>query len=127
MRKRILVIDDDKSIARAVMIRLKAAGYDTTHAPDGLSGLATAKEYEPDLILLDIRMPDLDGFEVNKRLKATPGLADIPVIIVSAHVQETARDAARAGGVFGFVEKPYNAQRLLETIEAALHVLPKNT
>ena len=119
MPKRVLIIDDDVNIARVLMIRLKAAGYESMHAPNGIAGLAIATEQRPDAILLDIRMPGMDGFEVNQRLKSTPKLMDIPVIILSAHVNETAREAARASGVYSFIEKPYDPKHVIRTIANA--------
>lgn len=119
MPKRVLIIEDDLNIAHVLMVRLKAAGYEVTHAPNGAAGLTEVAAQRPDVILLDIRMPGMDGFEVNQRLKSTPELAGIPVIILSAHVNETAREAACASGVYGFIEKPYDPKRVLQTVKNA--------
>ena len=119
MVKKVLVIDDDKTITMALKIRLCAAGYDMSSAPDGISALKAVQEKRPDVILLDIRMPGMDGFEVNRRLKAVPELSDIPVIFLSAHAQEATRQGALAAGAKYFLPKPYSAVQLVAVIETA--------
>ena len=119
MAKRALVVDDDAAITLALMIRLRAAGYDTSSAGDGISAIEAVKQKRPDVILLDIRMPGMDGFEVNRRLKAVPELSDIPVIFLSAHTNDTMRQEASAAGGMHFLPKPYDAAKLVAVIEAA--------
>lgn len=115
-QERILIIDDDRQVALALSIRLAAAGYETDVANDGESGLVKLAENRPDVVLLDIRMPGIDGFEVIGRMKKDPQSADIPVIFVSANAQETAKRAAlNAGGRF-FLEKPFESKDLLKAI-----------
>ena len=118
MHEKALVIDDDKVITMALKIRLCAAGYDMSSSPDGISGLKAVQEKRPDVILLDIRMPGMDGLEVNRRLKAAPELSDIPVIVVSAQAQQATRQGALAAGVKYFLPKPYDAAQLVALIEA---------
>ena len=118
MAKQVLVIDDDKVITMALKIRLCAEGYDMSSAPDGISALKAVQEKRPDVILLDIRMAGMDGFEVNRRLKAVAELSDIPVIFLSAHTQEATRQGALAAGVKYFLPKPYDAAQLVALIEA---------
>ncbi|MBT8484562.1 MAG: response regulator [Phycisphaerales bacterium] len=120
MCDRILVVDDDASIARALSIRLEAAGYDVTHAADGAAGLDVARTQPPALILLDIRMPGLDGFDVNRALKEDPALADIPVVFLSANVRDSTRQKALAAGAAAFLAKPYDAAMVLKTIARLL-------
>ena len=119
MSKKVLVADDDKAITMALNIRLCAAGYDMSSAPDGISAIKAVKEKRPDVILLDIRMPGMDGFEVNRRLKAVPELKDIPVIFLSANAQQATRHDALAAGVKYFLPKPYDAAQLVALIETA--------
>ncbi len=119
-QERILIIDDDRQVALALSIRLAAAGYETDVANDGESGLVKLAENRPDVVLLDIRMPGIDGFEVIGRMKKDPRSADIPVIFVSANAQETAKRAAlNAGGRF-FLEKPFESKDLLKAIETLI-------
>ena len=115
-----LVVDDDEAITTPLKIRLCAAGYDVSSAPDGISGLKAAHEKRPDVILLDIHMPGMDGFEVNRRLKAVPKLSDVPVIFLSAHAQEATRQDALAAGAKYFLPKPYRAVQLIAVIEAVI-------
>lgn len=112
------MIDDDAAITMALTVRLSALGYEVISSQNGISGLEAAQEKRPDVILLDIRLPDVDGFDVNRRLKAMPGLAGVPVVVLSAHAQETTRQKALAAGVKYFLAKPYEAAQLVAAIEA---------
>jgi DNA-binding response OmpR family regulator len=116
----ILLIDDDRRIAAALRIRLRAAGFDVVAASDGPSGLAAAEQHRPRAILLDIRMPGMNGFEVCRALKAREDLSDIPVIFLTANTKEKARESAHAAGASGFVSKPYDAKDVLAAIHTAL-------
>ncbi len=119
-RKKILIVDDDRQVSLALSIRLKAAGYDVDVAGDGESGLQKLAARVPDVVLLDMRMPGIDGLEVMRQMKQDPRLANIPVIFVSANAQETAKRAAlNAGGKF-FLEKPFESRALLEAIQRVL-------
>lgn len=120
MLERVLIIDDERFIAQALTIRLRAAGYDVHWAFDGASGIAAAAKWRPDVILLDIRMSGMDGFEVNRRLRAQPNLASTPVIFLSANVQESARQAALAAGAHAFLTKPYESKDVLAAIRSGL-------
>jgi CheY-like chemotaxis protein len=120
LAKKVLVVDDNKVITMALKIRLRAAGYDVSSAPEGFSALKAVHENRPDVILLDVRMPGMDGFEVNRRLKAAPELSDIPVIFVSAHAQEATRRDALAAGAKYFLPKPFESVRLIAVIEAVI-------
>lgn len=119
MPKRLLIIDDDQAIALAMSVRLKAVGYDVGLAASGETGLDKAAENVPDAIVLDIRMPGIDGYEVCKRLKANPALAGVPVIFVSANATETTRQKAFEVGGFGFIAKPYESKDVLEMLRSA--------
>ena len=119
MHESVLIIEDERCVAQALTIRLRAHGYDVHWAPDGASGLA-AMELHPDVILLDIRMPEMDGFEVNRRLRARPEFSGTPVIFLSANVQESARQAALAAGAHAFLTKPYESKDVLAAIRSAL-------
>ncbi len=120
MPARVLIIDDDRAIITALTLRLEARGYDVVSAIDGPTGLAEAHRVLPNVILLDIRMPGMDGFGVNKRLKADPVVRDIPVVFLSAHAQETDRQAAMAAGAKYFLAKPYDSGKLFMAIEAVM-------
>jgi len=127
-RKKILIIDDDREVSLALSVRLKAADYDVDVAGDGESGLqkltagADHWAHRPDVVLLDMRMPGIDGLEVIRQMKRDPRLADIPVIFVSAGTQETVKRAALNAGGNLFLEKPFESRALLEAIRRVLEL-----
>ena len=112
---KVLVIEDDKKIATALAVRLEAAGYQVTTAPDGFSGLKLALEVKPDLIVMDIWMPVGMGFSVVQRLRSL-GLEGIPIIFITASKLKGLRKTAEKLGAIAFFEKPYNADELLAAI-----------
>ena len=120
MPKRIFQIDDEPAISAALVVRLEAAGFELVSAHDGPSGLAAAAAHHPDAVLLDIRMPGMDGFEVCRRLKADPALAAIPVIFLSANLSDEAQRRALAAGGVAFLSKPYEPAEVVEAIETAI-------
>jgi DNA-binding response OmpR family regulator len=120
MPETIVIIDDDRAIAQLTALWIKAAGFNTIIANDGRSGLAAIAQHRPDLVLLDIRMPEMDGFEVNRQIRQTPELAEIPVIFLSAHAQETTRQESLASGGRRFLPKPYESKTLIAAIRAVL-------
>ncbi len=120
MPDKVLIIDDEAALAELTMIWVQAAGYEAVIAHGGVAGLAAAQIHRPDIVLLDIMMPDLDGFEVSRRLKQDPNLARVPVIFLSAKVQETARREATAAGAMYFLSKPYEGPDLISAIASAL-------
>jgi DNA-binding response OmpR family regulator len=113
--KKILVVEDDTKIAAALAIRLEAAGYSVSTAPDGLAGLKLAVEQKPDLLLMDIWMPVGLGFSVAQRLRSL-GLSGIPIIFITASRAKGLRKAAEALGAVAFFEKPYDPQALLAAV-----------
>jgi DNA-binding response OmpR family regulator len=119
------MIDDDPQVSSAVAIRLRAAGYQVFLTADGESGLASAESLRPDVILLDVRLPDMDGFEVARRLRAQPGLMDIPVIFLSVNVQDWAKQAALAVGAQAYLSKPYDHKVMISAIQTALGAKPR--
>ena len=121
MPRTILQIDDDLGVSAALLVRLRAAGYEMVSVHDGRAGLIAAEEHRPAAILLDIRMPEMDGFEVCRRLKATPVLAAIPVIFLTANAGDDARQLAAKLGAAGFLAKPYEPNELIEAIEEAIN------
>ena len=126
MPRKILVIEDDAEIARALEIRLRAAGYEPSLASDGFEGLRAAHLQKPDVILLDIVLPGMDGFEVRRRLKATPELSGVPVVFLTSDTREETRMKARAAGGMCFLSKPYDADLLLAAIKAVITPVRKN-
>jgi CheY-like chemotaxis protein len=119
MSHQVLVVDDDRDIVTGVSMRLRAAGYRTLAAYDGQQGLAAAICYRPDAILLDVRMPTMDGITALGKLKDHPDTRDIPVIVLSASImdQQIALDA----GARSFVQKPYSREDLLNVLAVAIN------
>ena len=116
---RILLIEDDREIARAMMLRLKAIGHDPFAMHEGGSGLAAAVATIPDIIILDLRLPDMDGFAVLQQLQQHDIARLIPVIVVSANVAERAKREAILLGAHCFIEKPYDFRKLVAAIDRA--------
>lgn len=114
---RILVIEDDEYIARLVQLHLERAGYRTSLASDGGTGLAKFLSGGADLVLLDVKLPVLDGWEVCRRLRAA---STLPVVMLTACVQEEDRQQALGLGVDDFVFKPFRGSDLVARIAAVL-------
>jgi DNA-binding response OmpR family regulator len=119
-RPLVLVADDDPDILTLVALRLERSGFDVVVARDGEQALAKALEREPDIALLDVTMPKLDGYEVTARLRDNQATRHMPVILLTARVQEA--DIARGleAGADDYVKKPFSTQELRDRIQAAL-------
>ena len=112
----ILYIEDNPQNMRLVRKMLKIGGYEMIEATDGLSGVALAARETPDLILMDINLPDIDGLEATARLKADPRLAHIPVIALTANAMHGDRERFIAAGCDGYLAKPVTKNELLNTV-----------
>lgn len=117
MAERILVVDDDKQMLRAVTNALKARDYEVVTAATGESALSLAAEEDLDLVLLDLGLPDIEGHEVIKRLRAWSGL---PVIVISVRESQEEKVAALDAGADDFVTKPFGMKELLARMRAVL-------
>ncbi len=120
MRKKILFIEDEPDQVMVIRTRLEANGYEVITANDGLTGLQIAEDKTPDLILLDIVMPGMDGIEVCKRLKAGAKTKHIPIIAVTASGEKDLEERCIQAGCQNVVRKPYESQKLLENIKKCL-------
>ena len=118
--KKILIVDDDTDLLLALRIRLRSRGYATSLASDATMAIRKAVQEKPDLILLDIGLPDQNGFLVLDHLKQNTDLASIPVIIVSARPSDVYKGAAVMAGARAYFEKPFNNEELLHAIRNAL-------
>ncbi|MCP4652053.1 MAG: response regulator [Candidatus Omnitrophica bacterium] len=120
-RAKILVVDDNPDIVEMVQLRLQANDYSVVTALDGMQALEKAESEQPDLILLDISMPGMDGFETGSKLKKNPVTEDIPIIMVTAKGQHNdVLQAIAEVGAKGYVIKPYRPEVLLEKVETVL-------
>jgi DNA-binding response OmpR family regulator len=116
MAKRILVVDDEERIVRLLQIRLEALGYEVLPAYDGETALCLAADRSPDLVLLDVMMPKLDGFEVLGRLKADGATAWIPVIMLTARGQFEDLAHGYGEGAHWYFHKPFDVGELEEFV-----------
>jgi len=120
MRKRILVIEDQEDNRQIVRDLMAASGYELIEATTGEEGIAAAARERPDLILMDIQLPGIDGYEVTRRIKANPQLKSIPIIAVTSYALSGDDKKAFAAGCDGYVTKPYSPRLLLAKIREYL-------
>ncbi|MBI5805972.1 response regulator [candidate division TA06 bacterium] len=116
MTKKIMVIDDEPYIARVIKFKLEQEGYTVFSANDGLTGLEKIRQEKPDLVLLDVMMPGLTGYEVCQKIKSDPQLSGIPVVILTAKGQEKDREEGLSVGASDYITKPFSSNRLLELV-----------
>jgi DNA-binding response OmpR family regulator len=116
----VLVADDDEDILQLVAFRLERAGYTVVTAADGQLALAAAREHQPDLAVLDVMMPGLNGYEVTRQLRADPATAHIPVILLTARVQEADVSRGFDAGADDYLRKPFSPQELRSRVQAIL-------
>jgi two-component system cell cycle response regulator DivK len=115
--KRILIVEDQEDLRGVLRDLLTGSGLE---ASDGQAGVATAKSDRPDLILMDVQMPILDGYEATRQIKADPALKATPIIAVSSFAMKGDEEKARAAGCDDYVTKPYSAMQLLRAIRGYL-------
>jgi two-component system cell cycle response regulator DivK len=120
MSKRILVVEDQEDLRGVLRDLLTGSGYSVAEAADGQDGVAKAISERPDLILMDIQLPGLDGYEATRQIKADPKLAATPVIAVSSFAMKGDEEKARAAGCDHYVTKPYSPLQLLRIVKGVL-------
>ena len=116
----ILYIEDNPGNLLLVKRVLEAEGYSVSEATDGPSGLALAAQLRPDLILLDINLPEMDGYDLARRFRNTPGLEHVPILAITANVMRGDRERTLEAGCDGYIMKPIDVDRLPEQVNAAL-------
>jgi two-component system cell cycle response regulator DivK len=126
MSKKILLIEDNPYDARLMMRILEKHGYDVVHAEDATRGLEEAVTQQPDLVLLDMGLPDMDGQTVAALFRQTPDLVNLPLIAVTAWPPDTAREMAEAYGCLGYISKPISARTFPTRIANYLSNLATN-
>ncbi|MEN8233573.1 MAG: response regulator [Actinomycetota bacterium] len=117
MQPSVLVIEDSASVRRLIDVCLRPLGAAMRFAEDGLIGLEAARSSVPDVVVLDIGLPGLDGWQVLSRLRSDPETSDVRVLVLTAHAQPEMADRAAAGGADAFITKPFRPNDLRETIE----------
>jgi excisionase family DNA binding protein len=117
----VLIVDDDERLREYVRVNLEMEGYTVREAGGAEEGLRVLEESTPDLVLLDVMMPGVDGWEMLQRVQERHGVGAIPVIMFSGKVDETAEEAAKRGAQ-GFIGKPFNPQELIDQTKQLLPV-----
>jgi two-component system, cell cycle response regulator DivK len=120
MTRRILVVEDTEDNRRIVRDLLSGAGYDILEATDGVAGVAMAQTHKPDLILMDIQLPVIDGYEATRRIKADPALAHIPILAVTSYALSGDEAKTRAAGCDGYIAKPFSPRELLGKVRGLI-------
>ncbi len=120
---KILVVEDNADNRDSLTRRFQRRGYSVVTAVDGLAGVKAACNERPDLVLMDINMPELDGWEATRQIHASPGLEQLPVIALTAHAMGGDRERALEAGCVDYHTKPVEFARLMEQIENALRTL----
>ncbi len=120
MKKRVLLIEDDPSAVRLVSYTLEQEGYEVLTAMNGLEGLNKVREEAPDLLVLDVMLPGLDGFEVCRRLRADEKTAGLPVLMLSAKAQEIDKTTGIKVGADDYLAKPADPSEIVARVESLL-------
>jgi two-component system cell cycle response regulator DivK len=121
---RILYIEDNHENRLLVRRILEAEGYSMIEATDGPTGLEVAAQMQPDLILLDINLPEIDGYDLARRFRTTPGLEQVPILAITANVMQGDRERTLEAGCDGYIQKPIEVDRLPDQVRAALRKTP---
>jgi CheY-like chemotaxis protein len=116
----ILVVDDDPVIQKLLSVNFEMEGYRVLTANDGLEGIAAVEREHPDLVLLDVMMPRMDGIEASRRLKASPDTKEIPIILLSAKAQVGDIDIGLDAGADDYITKPFDPLELLDKVAALI-------
>jgi two-component system alkaline phosphatase synthesis response regulator PhoP len=117
---RILVVDDDKQIVRLVQSYLERASYQVLTAYDGETALHTIRRERPDLVVLDLMLPNRDGWEVTRTVRSDPGLAGLPIIMLTARVEDTDKIVGLELGADDYIAKPFNPHEVVARVRAVL-------
>ncbi|GGI03964.1 hypothetical protein GCM10011354_06680 [Egicoccus halophilus] len=114
---RVLAVDDDPTILRLLQVNLEMEGHEVLLADNGRVALDTIRAQQPEVVLLDVMMPEMDGFQVCEAVRADPELTATPIVFVSARAQQADLDRGFASGADAYITKPFDPVDLVETIE----------
>jgi len=120
MSKRILVIEDTEDNRQIIRDLLSSVGYEMIEATDGVAGVELAQKEHPDLILMDIQLPEIDGYEATRRIRAVPELKTVPIIAVTSYALSGDEAKTREAGCDGYVAKPFSPRQLLAKVREFL-------
>ena len=118
MKLKALIIEDNEQNMYMLTFLLKANNYDVIQTFNGTDGIKTALTTNPDVILLDIQLPEIDGYQVAEELRKEPGMADVPIIAVTSHAMVGDREKAIKSGATGYIEKPIDPDNFIQRMEA---------
>ncbi|HID50924.1 MAG TPA: response regulator transcription factor [Anaerolineae bacterium] len=119
-KQRILVVDDDKEVVRLMRAYLEQAGYEVLVAYDGDTAVHILRRDKPDLLLLDLMLPDRDGYDITRLVRSDPALAAMPIIMLTARVEDTDKIVGLEMGADDYVTKPYNPREVVARVRARL-------
>lgn len=119
-KKRVLVVDDELDMLMVIKLRLEASGYEVVTATDGLEGLNTARRVKPDLIVLDVMLPKMNGYKVSRFLKYDEEYKHIPIVMLTALAGEEDRSTGIETGANAYITKPFETQELVDTVRRFL-------
>jgi two-component system cell cycle response regulator DivK len=120
MAKTVLIVEDNELNMKLFTDLLDAHGYDTIQTKDGMEALVLAREHHPDLILMDIQLPEVSGLEITKWIKEDDDLKSIPVVAVTAFAMKGDEEKIREGGCEAYIAKPISLQQFLDTVKRFL-------
>jgi twitching motility two-component system response regulator PilG len=120
-RNRILVVEDEESLLKLESILLSSKGYCVTGVMDGRAALEEVKANKPDLVILDIMLPEMDGFEVCRRIKGDPELSHIPVLMLTAKKNSQDLDRGQMAGCDAYITKPFKSAKVLDKVQELLN------
>ena len=116
MKKKVLTVDDSRTIRNMLLVTLNNAGFETIQAEDGVEGLEVLEESNPDVIVTDINMPRMDGYEVIRQLRSNPMHKTTPILVLTTESDTEKRQLARQAGATGWMVKPFDPDRLIATV-----------
>ncbi|MFS8171269.1 response regulator transcription factor [Vreelandella titanicae] len=117
---KVLVVDDEPNIVLSLEFLMEQAGFEVVTAEDGEQALARVNDSQPDLLLLDISLPGISGFDVLERLRSEAATAQLPIIMLTAHGRDVEREKGIALGADDYITKPFSTQSLVEKVKALL-------
>jgi two-component system cell cycle response regulator DivK len=128
MKLKVLVIEDNKQNMYMINYLLESYGYDVTQSFNGIDGIQKAKKEKPDIILLDIQLPEMDGYTIARELKKNEELKDTPIIAVTSYAMPGDKEKAMDAGATGYIEKPINPDTFVVEMESFLppHLVQRN-
>lgn len=118
--KKVLIVDDEEFVRQLIQIKLKFCGIETVEAGNGIEAIEKAASEKPDLILLDVMMPKMNGFEACQRLKANQATAHIPIVMLTARGDPSAKERGENAGALEYLTKPFSPQKLAERVQEIL-------